>query len=413
MILSAVFSKPSKNIDELLERPYIKARIWRKAQTAVKGAKNSGKEYGAEFFTKTQAFQKSMGEDEVNLFIEKNAGTSFKNAVVKTESEEITFLANRRGEVKKISRKIKAQMENISLVSAKEAGGNKIKNYILKEGTPVPFLVKLGVMTKEGAVVSAKYSKFRQINRFLEYVRDIIPEVKALYGKDFTAERPLRIADFGCGKSYLTFAVYYYLTEIERLPAEIVGLDLKEGVIKECQKLAAEFGYEKLNFFVGNIADFSYKNKPDVIITLHACDTATDFALNFAVRQNAFAILSVPCCQHEINLQLEKNKAAVASSSPFASLERWGIVRERFAALATDVIRAELLEQSGYAVQLLEFIDMEHTPKNILLRAVRKRNAALQNGSGLQKSSERLSSLMQNLGASQTLANLLAERGAG
>lgn len=412
MILSAVFSKPSKNIDELLERPYIKARIWRKAQTAVKGAKNSGKEYGAEFFTKTQAFQKSMGEDEVNLFIEKNAGTSFKNAVVKTESEEITFLANRRGEVKKISRKIKAQMENISLVSAKEAGGNKIKNYILKEGTPVPFLVKLGVMTKEGAVVSAKYSKFRQINRFLEYVRDIIPEVKALYGKDFTDERPLRIADFGCGKSYLTFAVYYYLTEIERLPAEIVGLDLKEDVIKECQKLAAEFGYEKLNFFVGNIADFSYKNKPDVIITLHACDTATDLALNFAVRQNALALLSVPCCQHEINLQLEKNKAAVASSSPFASLERWGIVRERFAALATDVIRAELLEQSGYAVQLLEFIDMEHTPKNILLRAVRKRNAALQNGDSLQKSKERLSALTGTLGTSQTLAKLLAERSA-
>jgi len=280
-------------------------------------------------------------------------------------------------------------------------------------------------MTKDGSVIASKYAKFRQINRFLEYVRDILPDVKKLYGKDFSRERPLRIADFGCGKSYLTFAVYYYLWQIENIPVQITGLDLKEDVIAYCQKLSDELNYDSLKFFVGNIADFSYENKPDIIITLHACDTATDFALNFAVKQNALAILSVPCCQHEINLQLEKNKSLVEPSNPFASLEHWGIFRERFAALATDAIRAELLEQAGYSVQVLEFIDMEHTPKNILLRAVRKRNAGpakdgcvqsdglednaaeKQINASVQKSRERLDSLLKTLGASQSLCGLL------
>jgi len=387
--------------------------------------------YSAEFFTKTQAFQKSMTEEEVNGFVDEHAGKTFKNVVQKTDSQEITYFCNRRGEVKKTVRNISAGMKNINLqVRNNISSGNRTKNYILKEGSPIPFLVHLGLMTKEGKVLASKYAKFRQINRFLEYIRDILPDVKKLYGENFSTDRPLRIADFGCGKSYLTFAVYYYLSQIEKIPVQITGLDLKEDVIAYCQKLSDELNYDSLKFFVGNIADFSYENKPDIIITLHACDTATDFALNFAVKQNALAILSVPCCQHEINLQLEKNKSSLAPSSPFASLEHWGIFRERFAALATDAIRAELLEQSGYNVQVLEFIDMEHTPKNILLRAVRKRNAGPQadktkNGeysksndteskmqnstadASVQKSKERLSALIKTLGSTQSLYGLL------
>ena len=426
MVISVTFSKPAENCEQVLGKDFIKVRIFRNAEAGLSSAKKAKLPYSAEFFTKTQAFQKSMTEEDVNAFIDEHAGKTFKNVVQKTDSQEINFFCNRRGEVKKSVRNISSGMKNINLQGMENRpSGNRTKNYILKEGNPIPFLVHLGVMTKDGSVIASKYAKFRQINRFLEYVRDILPDVKKLYGKDFSSERPLRIADFGCGKSYLTFAVYYYLWQIENIPVQITGLDLKEDVIAYCQKLSDELNYDSLNFFVGNIADFSYENKPDIIITLHACDTATDFALNFAVKQNALAILSVPCCQHEINLQLEKNKSLVEPSNPFASLGHWGIFRERFAALATDAIRAELLEQAGYSVQVLEFIDMEHTPKNILLRAVRKRNAGpakdgcvqsdglednaaeKQINASVQKSRERLDSLLKTLGASQSLCGLL------
>lgn len=309
MVISVTFSKPAENCEQVLGKDFIKVRIFRNAEAGLSSAKKAKLPYSAEFFTKTQAFQKSMSEEDVNAFIDEHAGKTFKNVVQKTDSQEINFFCNRRGEVKKSVRNISNGMKNINLQGMENRpSGNRTKNYILKEGTPIPFLVHLGVMTKDGSVIASKYAKFRQINRFLEYVRDILPDVKKLYGKDFSSERPLRIADFGCGKSYLTFAVYYYLWQIENIPVQITGLDLKEDVIAYCQKLSDELNYDSLNFFVGNIADFSYENKPDIIITLHACDTATDFALNFAVKQNALAILSVPCCQHEINLQLEKKQ---------------------------------------------------------------------------------------------------------
>ena len=301
----------------------------------------------------------------MNAFIDEHAGKTFKNVVQKTDSQEINFFCNRRGEVKKSVRNISSGMKNINLQGMENRpSGNRTKNYILKEGNPIPFLVHLGLMTKDGSVVASKYAKFRQINRFLEYVRDILPDVKKLYGKDFSSERPLRIADFGCGKSYLTFAVYYYLWQIENIPVQITGLDLKEDVIAYCQKLSDELKYDSLKFFVGNIADFSYENKPDIIITLHACDTATDFALNFAVKQNALAILSVPCCQHEVNMSISKG-------GELDILLRHGIIKERVCALLTDEIRAAVLESEGYSVDVIEFIDFEHSPKNLMLRAKR------------------------------------------
>ena len=233
---------------------------------------------------------------------------------------------------------------------------NRKKQYLLEEGTPVPFLIDLGVMTKDGTVVKAKYDKFRQINRFLEFVEDILPALPK--------NRELTILDFGCGKSYLTFALYHYLHTVNGYPVRIVGLDLKKDVISHCNRLAKTYGYEKLEFLCGDIAGYTGMETVDMVVTLHACDTATDYALYKAIRWGASVILSVPCCQHEWNRQME--------CEPLQPFLRYGIVKERMSALMTDAFRANALEACGYKTQLLEFIDMEHTPKNILLRAIKK-----------------------------------------
>lgn len=233
---------------------------------------------------------------------------------------------------------------------------NRKKQYLLQEGESIPFLIDLGVMTKEGKIVHAKYDKFKQINRFLEFIEDIMPELPK--------DKRLHIIDFGCGKSYLTFAMYYYLCEKRRYQVKMTGLDLKKDVIQHCNKLAQKYGYDNLQFLVGDIASYEEEEKIDLVVTLHACDTATDFALAKAVSWDASVILSVPCCQHELNKQIEQ--------STLAPIMDYGLLKERFAALMTDGMRAKLLESKGYQVQILEFIDMEHTPKNILIRAIKK-----------------------------------------
>ena len=233
---------------------------------------------------------------------------------------------------------------------------NKIKNYCLPEGEPVPFLVELGVMNASGKVLAAKYDKFRQINRYLEFVEDIVPSLPQ--------NREISIIDFGCGKSYLTFALYYYLHEKLRLPVSITGLDLKKDVIEHCNALAEQFGYDRLRFLHGDIADYSGTDSVDMVVTLHACDTATDYALEKAVKWGASVIFCVPCCQHELNRQIKCDE--------LAPVLKYGLLKERIAALVTDGLRAEMLEEAGYRTQILEFIDMEHTPKNILIRAVRQ-----------------------------------------
>ena len=282
----------------------------------------------------------------------------------------------------------------------------------LKEGEAIPFLVELGVMSKDGKVLASKYDKFKQINRFLEYIKDITEELIKAKSND----SPLTIIDFGSGKSYLTFAVHYYLSELQHIPVKIYGLDLKKDVIENCTALAAKLGLIGLEFSVGDIATFKNENasKPDLIITLHACDTATDYALNYAIKKGATAILSVPCCQHEINLQLEKQKSNLSKESPLASICHWGLLRERFSSLATDAIRAELLEQSGYSVQILEFIDMTHTPKNIMIRAVKKSSNLISSNSSSATHTEsssclRTKALLEELQVSQTLFELLKD----
>lgn len=232
---------------------------------------------------------------------------------------------------------------------------NRAKKYILDPDVKVPFLVDLGVQTKEGKIVNSRYDKFRQINRFLEFVEDILPALPK--------DREVVILDFGCGKSYLTFAMYYYLHELKHYDIRIIGLDLKADVITRCNSLKERYGYEKLTFLAGDIADYEGVSQVDMVVTLHACDTATDFALDKAVRWGAKVILSVPCCQHEVNRQIQNDL--------LEPVLKYGLLKERMSALFTDAIRANLLEEAGYQVQILEFIDMEHTPKNILIRGVK------------------------------------------
>lgn len=247
------------------------------------------------------------------------------------------------------------QKHHASVEKVQIQAHNRVKQYILKEGVPVPFLIDLGVMNDQGKIVHARYDKFRQINRFLEFIEDILPRL--------SREREVTILDFGCGKSYLTFAMYYYLRELKGYDVNIIGLDLKTDVIEKCNSLALRYGYEKLHFYHGDIADYEGVSSVDMVVTLHACDTATDYALAKAVEWGAEVILSVPCCQHEVNKQIRNEM--------LESVLRYGILKERMSALITDAVRANLLGSKGYETQILEFIDMEHTPKNLLIRAVK------------------------------------------
>ena len=232
-----------------------------------------------------------------------------------------------------------------------------MKQYILKEGVGVPFLIDLGIMTSEGKIVKSKYDKYKQINRFLEFIEDILPNLDK--------DKEISIIDFGCGKSYLTFAMYYYLKELQGYNVKITGLDLKEDVIAKCNELKERYGYDKMQFLKGDIASYEGTNQVDMVVTLHACDTATDYAMYKATIWGAKVILSVPCCQHELNKQI--------SCEEIGSILQHGLIKERMAALFTDALRANLLETLGYKVQVMEFIDMEHTPKNILIRAVKSK----------------------------------------
>mgnify|MGYP003571335585 CR=1 FL=1 len=365
MLLSATLSKPTAEAEKVFNRPVIKIKL-------TASASASGYSYYMEQFTEKQVFHQHLTEDEASEFLEKHAGKTFKNCVERTEDKEITILANKKGKITKLERKLVIKNTQGAAAGAtfKAAKLSHKKNYLIEEGVPVPFLVLLGVMTDEGKVISSRYDKFRQINRFLEFIDDILPEVQ----DQITAEggHPVRIADFGCGKSYLTFAVHYFLTEIKKIPCEIEGLDLKKDVIDYCNQIVEKLGLKNLAFNTGDISEYSGRSNPDIVITLHACDTATDYALKYAVSHEAKAILSVPCCQHQVNKQLEKAEKSENLAEEFEPLLKWGIIREKFASLVTDAIRGEWLEKENYRVQMLEFIDIEHTPKNILIRAIKK-----------------------------------------
>ncbi len=387
MILSVTMSKPTSQVMQNLGDNYTRVKI--KLIASSMAFSRDKQNYMVEYYTQKQVFHSKMTESEVQQFIEKNIGLSFKNCVEKTDTQEITYLTNKKGKISVLKKDLKTNTKNIKTLQSQ----NRTKNYILPEGTPVPFLVHLGIMTAEGKVITSKFDKFKQINRFLEYIDDILNEITPLPDNS----KPLHVVDFGCGKSYLTFAVYYYLAVVKKINCFVTGLDLKQEVIDYCNNLAIKFNFDNLKFSVGDIADYEQSTTPDIVITLHACDTATDYALNYAVKKGTKAILSVPCCQHEINNQLQRH-----SDTQFEPLLKYGLIKERFAALVTDALRGEYLEQHGYKVQILEFIDMSHTPKNLLIRAVKKQSAE----TSLQSEME-AKKLTNALALSHTLDKLL------
>lgn len=303
---------------------------------------------------------------------------NFKQIEVKTKTESLTALVSKSGKAT-IKRKLAVNQQGTLT-------HNRDKQYILTEGTPVAFLIDLGVMTKEGKIVRSRYGKFKQINRFLEFIEDIIPNL--------AQDKEINIIDFGCGKSYLTFAMYYYLKCLKHYNVNMIGLDLKADVIAKCNRLAAQYGYSKLKFYQGDIQSFEGVDQVDMVVTLHACDTATDYALDKAVKWNAGIILSVPCCQHELNSQMQNNI--------LEPILQYGLMKERFATIATDSLRAQLLEMEGYRTQLLEFIEVEHTPKNVLIRAVKTDQKA--------DIREKYELCKQFLGVEPTLEKLLKQR---
>ena len=318
--------------------------------------KNKSLLFQIEEYTKTQVFHKNLTAGDAGSYLTGKLSSDassqtaeFKNALVETKSFTANVLVSKKGTIT-IKKKMNASTKQPKI----SLSHNRKKKYILEEGIPVPFLIDLGVRTQNGSIVNAHYDKFRQINRFLEYIEDILPSLPT--------GRELRILDFGCGKSYLTFAIYYYLKVLKGYPVRITGLDLKEDVIRHCNELAVKYGYDKLEFLCGDIAYYDGCSQVDMVVTLHACDTATDYALAKAVGWGAKVILSVPCCQHELNKQMKNDL--------LSPVLHYGILKERMAALMTDGLRAQILEANGYRTQILEFIDMAHTPKNLLIRAV-------------------------------------------
>lgn len=338
-------------IKELFENNIIKIVLSNPRDTKYRKIVVSKTEQGfqAEKFTETQAFHENLSEEQLAVFVYSCMDEGFKQLNAWDGEFEYSIKISKKGKVffnkNKNSAEVKVSGSN-----------NRQKSYFLEEGTVIPPLVDMGVFTKDGKVINSMYDKFRQINKFLQFIDEAID--KASLSK-------LNIVDFGCGKSYLTFVVYYYLTYVKKIDVTMTGLDLKADVIEKCRKTAARYGYDKLSFEVGDVAVYESDKPVDMVITLHACDTATDYALYHAIRWNTKIIISVPCCQHELNGQIE--------TDDFSILTRYGLLKERVAAIMTDAIRGNLLEYCGYKTQILEFIDFTHTPKNLLIRAVKSK----------------------------------------
>ena len=303
----------------------------------------------------TKAIHANYEKEALISYLTEQMERNFRQMQLEGRNVQGRVLVSKKGKMDIKAREIKGKGKEDF---APMLSHNRTKKYLLKEGVPVPWLIDLGVMTPEGNIKNSRYDKFKQLNRYLEFIQDILPKLPK--------GREIRIIDFGCGKSYLTFAMYYYLRELKHYDIRVTGLDLKADVIEKCQRLADQYGYDRLKFQQGDIASYEGADQVDMVVTLHACDTATDFALAKAVKWGASVILSVPCCQHELNRQVE--------NETLAPILEYGILKERFAALLTDGLRAQMLKSAGYDTQILEFISMEHTPKNLLIRAVKNEN---------------------------------------
>ena len=333
-------------------------------------------------YSDKQVFHKNVDEEELISFCIEELGVNFLQLNAWMLREEVSLKLTKK---RKLLFDIK-KADNSALAN-EVRDNNRKKNYILEEGRVIEPLIDMGIFTKEGKIVNSMYDKFKQINRFIEIIDDELKKQIITH---------LNIIDFGCGKSYLTFIVYYYLTEIKKIKVNMIGLDLKEDVIRKCNKAAKKYGYENLSFELGDINGYSAPFKVDMVITLHACDMATDFALYNAVSWGAGYIFSVPCCQHELNAEIK--------SETFSLMTRYGIIKERFSALVTDAIRGNLLEYMGYNVNLLEFVDLSHTPKNILIRAIKNPNKA---ESVKLRAMDEVKRMMEEYGLSQALYRMI------
>ena len=345
-----------------------------------------GDYFQIEKYTQKQVFHENVKPAELEEALHALLELGYRQLNSYADSEQMEMKISKKGKVLLNRRK-----QEGTAAKAAPASHNKEKNYILKEGTIIPPLVDLGIFTPDGRVVKSMYDKYRQINRFIEIVDDAVSSWDE--GKELT------IVDFGCGKSYLTFILYYYFVELRHLPVTMIGLDLKADVIEHCNQVAQKYGYDRLRFEMGVINGFRYEGAIVTVITLHACDTATDFALYNAIQWNTKMIFSVPCCQHELNAQIKTDELSV--------LTKYGIIKERVAALLTDGIRGSLLEACGYQTQLLEFVDLTHSPKNILIRAVKSNVSAKKK----QASLEEVNRAMQEFSVEPTLYRLLSEAG--
>ncbi|NEU05429.1 MULTISPECIES: SAM-dependent methyltransferase [Clostridium] len=374
-------------IEEILNEEIIKIVISNRINKDVKYNKinftlkenSKGEYYQIEQYTDKQVFHENIEKNMLKEKLLECMNSDYKQMSAWSTASNFEMKVSKKGKIFLGKKK----SDNSKLINKSH---NKEKNYILKEGMIIEPLIDLGVFTKEGKVINSKYDKYKQINRFIEIIDD---EIKKNNFEELT------VLDFGCGKSYLTFVLYYYLVEIRKIKVKMIGLDLKEDVIKKCNDIATRYGYNDLHFELGDINGFKYNNKVDMVITLHACNTATDYALYNAIKWNSKMIFSVPCCQHEFNDQMKSENLNI--------LTKYGIIQERVAALMTDAVRANLLEAAGYKTQLLEFIDIAHSPKNILIRASK---ANITNNKK-EKALNEVKALIKEFNFNPTLLNLL------
>ena len=352
-------------------------------------AERNGDAFFVSSFTVTQVFHETVPAEKILDYCLDTARETYRQLNLwLSDGRVVEILLSKKGKAH-----VSVRADQPSVLDRTKALPNRQKNHILQEGMIVPPLVDMGVLTPEGKIIRSRYDKFKQINRFLEIIDDEY--------KDYVSDKPLRVIDFGCGKAYLTFVLYYYFTEIRHLAVNMTGLDLKTDVIEKCNLAARKYGYTGLRFEIGDIADYSPDDDIDMVITLHACDTATDYALYNAVTWNAKKIFSVPCCQHEINKTITSQHLNV--------LTRYGIIKERFSALLTDALRADILECCGYETQVLEFIDLEHTPKNIMLRAVKRPGCEKAAEARRQKMLPEIEAALKEFQVTPTLYRLLQD----
>ncbi len=352
--------------------------------------------YQIERFTDKQVFHENISLQGLNKTVMQSFPDVYGQMNIFEQQGQSNFKITKKGKMlsnhvgaAKLARAEKKEVSHLMIKQEGEylSGHNRKKHYLLEEGTVIPPLVDLGIFTKEGKVVRSMYDKYKQINRFLELVEDVV--------REYPNKEDMHIIDFGCGKSYLTFILYYYLTEQKGYRVHMTGLDLKEDVIRKCNETAEKYHYDDLHFELGDINGYQTTKPVDIVVTLHACDTATDYALYNAVCWKAGIILSVPCCQKEVNAQIK--------SEDLSLFTKYGIVKERMSALMTDAVRANVLEYCGYKTQLLEFVDFASSPKNILIRAVKGNVSETKR----EKARSEIERVLQEFHIRQTLAELL------